>query len=162
MKFNKRDIPKSDGSGGNMFMRLKDGESVTGVCRGEVYEFFIIWENNRSRIVKQSEDGAKSRFRLNLVVHEDGKFIAKIWEFGLTIYNQLSDISDEYNLEETKLKISRRGVGTDTVYMILPLLKEPISPKTLKEISAVHMLILEHKPTVPKSLNPEEPEGWEE
>lgn len=144
MKFVKREIPKSEGG---LFLSLKDGESISGVPRGEVFEFFQVWENRRSRVVNKGEPGAKSRFRVNIVVKEDGKLVAKIWEFGLVIYNQLADMAEEYDLSKTKLKITRRGVDTDTVYMILPLLKEPIPAATLKEIEAIDLNILEHKDT---------------
>jgi hypothetical protein len=148
MKFTKRDIPTGSGTGSNLFLKLKDGESKTGVCRGEIYEFTIKWEGGKSSVCSPDDEGAKTRFRLNFVVHEDGKFVPKIWEYGLIVYNLLSEIAEEYDLEKTKLKITRRGTGTDTVYMILPLLKEPIPAKTLAEIEAVPLLLLEHKESV--------------
>ncbi len=146
MIFNKREIPEGNGKGS--FLKLKDGESKTGVCRGEIHEFAILWANGKSALCSPDDEGAKTRFRLNIIVHEDGKFVCKIWEFGLTLYNQLADIAEEYDLEKTKIKITRRGVGTDTIYMILPLLKEPIPKNVQAEIDAVDLLILEHKESV--------------
>ncbi len=145
MKFYKREIPK--GSSNALFFTLKDGETMNGVCRGELYEFSIKWANNRSSVVSADDPDAKSRFRVNIVVQEPGSqtFVAKIWEFGLTIYNQLADINEEYELSKTKIKIKRVGTGTDTLYMILPLLKEPLSPLVLKEIDAVTLNMLPHK-----------------
>jgi hypothetical protein len=145
MKFTKRDMPERDDRGPGIFLKFKDGESKTGVCRGEVYEFFQVWENGKSQVVARDHADAKSRFRLNFVILEDGKFVPKIFEFGIVVYNLLAEISEEYDLEKTKVKITRRGTGTDTVYMVLPLLKEPISAKTMKEIEAVPLNILEHK-----------------
>ena len=146
MKFTKREIPSGNGGGGNLFLKIGDGESVTGVLRGENYEFYNVWENGKSRICGPDEEGAKSRFRANFVTYEDGKFVAKIWEFPLTVYNQLAEIAEEYDLEKTKLKITRRVIKTDTIYKILPMLKEPIPAKAMKEIEAVPLNILEHKP----------------
>lgn len=145
MKFNKRDLPMGGGQGSTLFFKLKDGESKTGVCRGEIFEFTNKWVNGKSFLCSPDEEGAKSRFRLNIVVQEDGQFTAKIWEFPLTVYNLLADIAEEYDLEKTKIKITRRGTGTDTIYMILPLLKEPIPAKIQNEIDAVPLTILEHK-----------------
>lgn len=149
MKFHKREIPKSEGS--NLFFRLKDGETLNGVCRGEVYEFYIKWANNKSQVVTSDDPEGKSRFRVNIVVQEGQKFVAKVWEFGLTIYNQLSDINEEYDLSKTKLKIKRVGTGTDTIYMILPLLKEPLTPFVLNEIESVTLNMLQHKAPAQKS-----------
>lgn len=158
MKFNKRDAPSGD-SQSSLFVRLKDGESIVGVPRGEVYEFFQVWEGGKSQVVSEDHPNAKSRFRVNLVVHEDGEFKARIWEFGLVIYNQLADIASEYDITQTKLKITRRGTGTDTVYMILPILKEPINAKALKAIEAVPLNILEHKQSEPKVVKNHAPGG---
>lgn len=145
MKLPKREMPTSNGSSGNLFLKFKDGESKTGVFRGEPYEFYQKWVSNKSHVTSADDPEGKSRFRLNFVVLEDGKFVAKIFEFGLTVYGQLADIQEEYDLETIKVKITRRGTGTDTTYMVLPLLKEPIPAKAFKEIESVHMNILEHK-----------------
>jgi hypothetical protein len=148
MKFTKREIKSNSGGGSSMFLKFQDGESKTGVLRGDVYEFYQVWEDGQSKIVEPSHPDGKARFRANLVVQEDGKFVAKIFEFGLTVYNQLADISDEYDIEKTKIKITRRGVKTDTTWMILPLLKEPLGAKALAEIEAVPLQNLEHKQKV--------------
>lgn len=145
MKFTKREVQSGE-KGSNLFLKLADGQSVTGVLRGENYEFYNKWINGKSQLTTADDPEGKSRFRANFVTVEDGRLTAKIWEFPLTVYNQLADIAEEYDLEKTKIKITRRGTGTDTVYMILPLLKEPISAKAIKEIEAVKLNILEHKP----------------
>lgn len=152
MKFPKLDAPASEGSGSNLFLKLKDGESVTGVFRGELYEFFSKWTGNKSIVTSSLDPEGKQRFRANIVVYEDGQFRAKIWEFGRPVCAQLKDINDEYPLDKTKVKITRRGTGTDTTYMILPILKEPLSAKHLAEIEGVALNILEHrdKPEAPQ------------
>lgn len=160
MNFKKREIPK--GEGGNLFLRLKDGESIKGVCRGEIHEFHMKWVGNRSQLCEPNDPEAKFRFRLNIIVPENGSFVPKIWEFGLTIYNQLADIAEEYDLEKTKIKITRRGTGTDTVYLILPLLKEPLTPKQLNEIEAVPLNILEHKESAKQQLAPSSGSEYDE
>lgn len=143
MQFTKREIVQSEGS--NLFLKLKDGESVAGVFRGEIHEFYSKWDGNRSHLSTPLDQEAKCRFRLNFVTKEGAKFVAKIWEFGLVVYNQLADIDAEYPLEETKVKITRRGMKTDTTYMILPLMKEKIDPKTMTAILSVPLNVLEHK-----------------
>jgi hypothetical protein len=67
---------------------------------------------------------------------------AKVWEFGLTVYNQLAELSEDYDLETTKLKISRRGEGKNTIWSVIPLAKEKLTPAMLAEIEAVDLNIL--------------------
>lgn len=145
MKFQKREMPAGEGKG--TFLKFKDGESKVGVLRGEVYEFFQMWEGGKSQVVPEEHPGAKSRFRLNFVTKEEGEVKAKIFEFGLTIYNQLAEISEDYDLEQTAVKITRRGTGTDTIYMIIPAKEQP-SASQLKTIQAIPLNPLEHKEAV--------------
>lgn len=146
MKFQKRVLKRlSDGGGSNLFLKIGDGESNKGVCRGEVYEFYQKWEGGRSQVVTADDPSGKSRFRVNLIVEEDGVLVAKIWEFGLPVYNQLSDINEEYDVDKTKIKISRRGSGKGTEWAVLPLLKEPLSERQLKDISSVKLNLLDHR-----------------
>jgi len=129
-----------------LFLKLKDGEDIKGVCRGHVYEFFVKWENNKSLVVEGSDPDARSRYRINFVTNIDGKFVAKVWEFSQTICNKLADLAEEYDLSKTKIKIKRSGTGTDTDYSIIPLLKEPIPDKIMKEIEEVELQVLNIKP----------------
>lgn len=148
MKFTKRE-PKSDGNKPNLFLQLKNGESATGVLRGEIYEFFIKWVNGKSEQVRANDPEGKSRFKVNIVVNEEGKFVAKIWEFSFFVYNDLANIASEYDITKTKIKITRNGSGTETRYLILPLLKEPLGPKAMEQIEAVKLNILnKDKPNV--------------
>jgi hypothetical protein len=146
MQFTKRELVQ--GEGGNLFLKLKDGESVTGVFRGEIYEFYSRWDGNRSKVTSVDDPEGKSRFRLNFVTKEENKLVAKIWEFGVGIYNQLADLNEDYSLEETKVKITRRGTGTDTTYNILPT-KDKLDEKALNAIAEVGLQVLEHKQEVP-------------
>lgn len=142
MKFSKREVVQNESG---LFLKLKDGESVSGVFRGDIYEFHSKWTGNRSQLTTPDDPEGRARFRLNFVTKEDKKLVAKIWEFPVAVYNQLADIHEEYSLEETKIKITRRGTGTDTTYMILPLLKEKMSPAIMTEVLSVPLSILEHK-----------------
>lgn len=132
-----------------LFLKLSDGESVNGVFRGEIYEFKIKWEANKSQVVGDTDPDGKARFRLNFVTYDQAekKFVAKVFEFGLVVYGQLASINEEYPLENTKIKITRRGTGTSTEYIILPLIgtQHALSPPVLKQIEAVPLNMLEHK-----------------
>lgn len=148
MKFQKR--PQSESLVGNNFLKVKDGESVNVIPRGEIYEYYVKWEGGKSHVVARDE-GGKVRYRVNVVVKEDDKLVAKIWEFGVPVYDQLAAINEEYDVTRTKIKVTRHGEKLDTTYMLLPLLKEPISEAMLKTIGGIDLHILEPKTSKPVS-----------
>ena len=154
MKMPKRDTQES--TGGGIFLKLNDGESVSGVFRGEVHTFYSYWDQatRRSVIVDADHDLARARYRLNFITKdESGQLVAKIWEFAGPFYDLLQEINEEYALEETTIKVTRKGLGKDTEYYPLPLLKQPLTAKALEQIAAVKLQTLNHPPqnAAPKS-----------
>jgi len=148
MKFKNQDeLPETGGS--KNFLKLKDKESVQGIFRGDLYEFYILWENGKSTVVDENTSGAKFRFRVNFVMKEGSSYVPKIFEQGLTVYNQLRELHDEYGLDEIIVKITRNGTGTDTTYSVLPLLKQQISSATMDYLSKMSLLPLEHNQNIP-------------
>lgn len=153
-------IPKREvQSGGGLFLVLKDGESINGVFRGEIHEHFIKWVNNKSVPVGHEDPEGKVRFKVNFVTYRDNKFQALIWDFPQTVYNLMADINIEYPLETTKVKISRRGTGTDTEYSILPLLAEKVklTQALINQIGSIALNVLDTKPTTPQPQS----NGWD-
>ncbi len=142
MKFRK--VETGGEEGGSKFLKIRSGEAVRGVCRGELYEFFQVWENGKPQRVASGTKGAKPRFRINFVVKEDSKFVAKIFEFGVMINNMLHELSEDYDLSETVLKISRSGSGLETEYAVIPLKDAP----PIGEIKKVELQILDHKDVI--------------
>jgi hypothetical protein len=142
MKF--RTLPESEGGGSDKFLKIKPNDNVKIVLRGEIYEYFVKWEGGKSIVVKENQ-GGKLRFRVNALLfdQEQKKFVAKIWEFGQAVYRQLADVNEEYDLETTKIKVSRKGEGKETEYNVLPLLKEPLSDQVLKMINETPLNVLE-------------------
>lgn len=142
MKFRK-DLPEPQGNGS--FIKLKDQESVSGIFRGKIYEFFVIWENKKAKIVPEGTPGSKFRFRINFVIKEGTTYVPKVLEQGRTVYDSLAAIHEEYNLEQTLIKITRKGTETDTTYSLLPLLKQEISAETMNYLDKMALLPLESK-----------------
>lgn len=71
-------------------------------------------------------DNVKWRFRVNVVPAEAGKEPqAKIFEHGAMVYEQLFDLSKEYDLSQTVIAITRTGSGLRTTYKIMPAAKQP-------------------------------------
>lgn len=151
MKFT--EDPQTNNSGG-LFIKLKDGESVTGIFRGEPKVFYVQWNNGKSSECSKGAEGAKFRFRINIVVNEDKKYVAKILEQGALVYSDLKALNEEYPLEETLVKITRNGTGTDTTYTVMPMRAQPDS-KTLSAIALVELNSLESKEKTEKDFGPE-------
>lgn len=119
----------SDGGSKN-YLKLKDGESVTGIFRGEPYDFRTHWGNGRSTVCTgaacpECKAGGKSsfRFRINFITSENGALVAKVFEQGKSVYSALGSLhSTGYDLTKTKVSITRHGSGkNDTQYNVLPL-----------------------------------------
>lgn len=135
-----------DSNGGSKnFLKLKDKESVTVIFRGEPHEFYIAWENNKSKIVEKGSPRAQFRFRINVILKENGTLVSKVWEQGATVYNMLRDFNEEVDLEQTFLKISRNGEGKQTSYTLIPTTKTKMTKELQAQIDAIPLQALEHK-----------------
>lgn len=139
MKF--RDLPDSGGS--KNFVKLKDKESISGIFMGDVHEFFTVWENGKTKHVPEDTPGASLRFRVNFVVKEGAVYVPKIFEQSKTVYRQLSELHEEYDLESIVVKITRNGSGkNDTTYSFLPILKQPLSAQAVEHLKTIQLLPL--------------------
>lgn len=113
--------PKESSGGGN-YLRMKDGDSFKVVLQGDPYEFSTLWEQGKSRVVPDGTPKASFRFRINAVLKEDGKYVAKIWEQGARVYKALKALADDYDLSQTVLKVTRSGsTKDDTSYAVVPM-----------------------------------------
>lgn len=142
MKFPKRATPQSDGISAANYLKIADGQSVTGVLRGNLFEFWQKWpQGGVKEKFAHATPGAIQRFKVNIVIPENGKLAAKVFEFGPRVYDQFSDASAEFDLAKTKIKISRRGSEKNTVWTVMPL--GPVDAKALKAIEAINLNILD-------------------
>jgi len=155
MKPRKREQPASSEG---KFLKLADGESKIGVFRGDMYEFHSKWDGRRGVPVGPDDPDGKLRFRANFVVYEKGGFKPYIFEFGIMVNNILADIADVYDLDKTKIKITRQGVKTDTVYMILPVPGD-IPASSLNALANLELLPLAHEV---KNAPSQEDQSWGE
>lgn len=146
MKF-RDDLP--EGGGSKNFLKLKDKESVVGIFRGALHDFFILWDNGKSTPVDEGTPNAKFRFRVNFVVKDGASYVPKIFEQGLIVYKTLSELHNEYDLAKTVVKITRNGTGTDTTYSVLPLLKQTLSTDAEAYLDKLELLPLESKVSRP-------------
>lgn len=148
MKFEHVQMKQSDGGGNGTFLKVEDGKSVNVVFAGELFKFYQSWpQGGTKQVFTEPTAGASVRFKANVIIHEDGKFIAKIWEFPASVNNMLFEISNELDITKTKCKISRMGGGKKTQWMVFPL--GPVDAKSLKAIEAVELLPLKPQDAQP-------------
>lgn len=152
MKFTrKNEAPKS---GGDKYIKLKSGESIYGVFRGEIFEFYQKWENGKSLTVEKSSPGAKVRFEANFITMVDGKFVAKIFGFPLSVYSQLEEINREYgDVTKIKVKVTRHGEKLETEWNVLPIMsdREKLNAQSLDAVESVPLNILNNRVQVSSS-----------
>jgi hypothetical protein len=128
---NFKELPKQDGN--SNFVKIEDKGSIVAVLRGEPVDFYIHWEGGKSSpcTMGNCEQCAKGnkrkfRFKINVAVFNGKEWEAKVFEQGSLVYEQLHELQKAgYQLDETALRISRSGTGTDTSYSIVPSPKKP-------------------------------------
>lgn len=139
-----------DVSGPSNFIKLKDGEDVRGICRGDIFEQWVIWENRVKTVVEEGTPGAKFNFKVNFIVKEGTSYVAKILEGGAQIYKQLAALSKEWELEETVIVIRRDGVELNTEYTVMPAPpKQQVTKEALEFIKEIDLNDLGEKPESP-------------
>jgi hypothetical protein len=150
MKF-KAPAPKSGSSeGGSLYVRLKDGESIKFTPRGEIYEFYSVFGTRGE--VSPDTPGAKLKYKVNVIINDNGTLVAKIYEFGMTVYEQLYHMSMVCDVTKTKFQLSRRGsTKENTQYTLIPVINEPLGPQVLAAFDKITLNILDrNKPTESK------------
>jgi len=145
-------------SKGNLFVKLGDGESIKGVLRGDLWDFHSHWVGNKSELCPGQSNcqhcaddiKARFRFRVNLVVNENGAFTAKLFEGGWTIYKALELLQETgYDLETTTVQISRKGEKLETEWTVMPVPNGVLAGEVLSAVSAVKLLDLDWKKDKP-------------
>lgn len=147
LKFNRQIEESSDN-----YVKLKSGESIVGVLRGDTLEQYKHWVDKKPILC--SEGGCelcatgnrrKFSFKVNFLTKDNGVWTAKILDKGASVYKEFKNLSDnDWDLEKTWIKITRQGDGLDTEYSVTPSKKE-LSAAELKQISEVELLDLEEK-----------------
>lgn len=124
MKFSAKKIPSED------FIKFETGKPVKGLLRGEFYEFYQHWVNQKP--IKcpganceycKAGDKAKFTFRVNMLVkNERNEYEPKILAQGKMLYNSLRNVNsillgEGEQLEEFNISILKEGSGmNDTKY----------------------------------------------
>lgn len=145
MKFTE-ESSKTNGGGSGKYLRIDDGESSYVILRGEMATSYQKWTGTTYEVANKGDAGASLRFRVNAIVFEDKKPVAKILDGGGHLYFDFKSINDEYLLESTLIKISRAGVGKNTRYTVIPAgPKLQPDAKVMATVEAVPLHSLEAK-----------------
>lgn len=160
MKFRADLVSTPMGEGGNgPRLKLKDGETATGIFAGEFNIFYQNWPKGGIKHVSDEPfAGAQMRFEINFVVKEGSTYTPKLFEGGLKVYKQLAALHDEYGLDETVFKITRSGMDKQTTYTFMPAKQAPTA-ETLKQIKELALIPLGKKSVpnlAPQSSSSEE------
>jgi hypothetical protein len=148
---------KSEGQGIKNLLKLKPGESITGVFKGDPVDYQQHWVGGRGVICEgaacpycqeKDEEGKPLkpgfRFRINFLTLENSQWTAKVFEQGYTVYKNLRSLHEsDYNLEKTLVKITRYGSDKTTTYQIVPLPKHEVSPELEKRFKTIKLNELE-------------------
>lgn len=142
MKF-KATPPKAIGN----LVKLKAGEEIDGVFRGEPVEFFAHWPGKRS--VRCSGDGCphcnagdapRFRFQVNFATLENGALVAKVFEGSGQTYDMLKALNKGSPLEWLKVKLMRQGSGqNDTRYFVMSLPDQNWNPEAKRQLEALKL-----------------------
>ncbi len=164
--------PRQKGSSIKNLLKLKDGESFTGVFQGEPRTFFQHWSDGHSAPCTRNEEGGcdackagdkgSFRFRVNLVAFTDGAWGARVFEGGGMVYDQLVGLAKEYDLAVTKVRISRTGSKmNDTRYTIMPTKDSVLPAEVLASIARVQLNPLGDGAAIDASDEPAADDAWD-
>lgn len=162
MKFPEVGGGKGDGGPGNgTFLKLKDGDKVTGVFMGDPAIFRQHWIGGRSAPCQgkaecehcKTGDKAKFRFRINMITKIDGVYVAKVFENGYGMYLDLKELHESaYDLPTTVVILSRSGEGTDTRYRVLPAKNNGgLKAEDFKKLANIPLNKLTEEPEAPET-----------
>lgn len=122
---------RTEGGGGGLFIKMGDGDKLTGVFRGDPAVRRVHWVQSSGTYdpcgggdCGLCADGnkAKTRFKINIIVKDNNVYVAKIFDGSYGTYLELKALHEGgYDLEKTAVEITRKGTGTDTRFTILPL-----------------------------------------
>lgn len=125
------------------FIKLKDGESVTGVLRGEEIQKWQKFNNRTKRYEESShDDGGQFKFLINFIVKDNEEYKAKWLQGTWKTRKKIKALAQTKDLSLHPITVSRKGsTMSDTEYTVT--VGSPLSEKTLQIVNSVDLLTLE-------------------
>lgn len=110
-------IKSREESGQSNHLKFKDGDSYEGIFRGEPHIFYATFKDPKE--YPEWAEGRSFKFKINFIIRENGKPVARIFKGGAKVRDALIDAQSEYGLD-CVFKIKRTGsTKEDTRYSIL-------------------------------------------
>ena len=135
--------PTAGGDSKLDIVRLKDGDSVTGILIGDFHTYYAKFNGKYFQWAERGQEGAKFRFRVNMAVKENNDWQLKVLENGSMLYEALFTLNEEYPLEETVITIKRKGSGAnDTEYTPMPSAKVKLTKEDAAYLAKLEPLDL--------------------
>lgn len=141
--------PGRSGGDGKDYLRIQDGQEVTGVFRGEPILVAKHWDKQNFKgickgegceLCAQGGTKLKERFRINFITKEDGNYVAKVCEQGKPFWHQLDKLAKKFDpLDRCLVEISRTGSGLETKYTILPAKEWQVNEALEAKLRAVKL-----------------------
>lgn len=144
-------FPSSNSGGGSKnYLSLKGGESVQGVLRGDPHIYHQHWTGQNSSLCSGRDSCEKCkagekpafRFKLNMIIKENGALSVKVLNQGWKLYQQLRGLHESgWDLEKNSIRLSRTGTTkNDTVYNVSPIPNGTVSAAFEKQLAAVKLI----------------------
>lgn len=126
-------------AGGSQFVKLEDGQSVTGVFQGEPLEYKknFKMKTEYPMGLPVYPEGTSNSFKINFLVFKDGKFTPHVFQGSGKAAVTLEKVVAKYGMDYM-FEISRSGSGTKTTYSFLP--ERSLTAEEKTEVKA-HKLI---------------------
>lgn len=128
-------------SGGSQFVKLEDGQSITGVFQGDPLEYkknFKLKTEYPMGLPVYPE-GTTNSFKINFIVLKDGKCQPHVFNGSGKASVALEKVVSKYGMDYV-YEISRNGSGTKTTYTFLP--ERSLTPEEKTEVKAQTLIEL--------------------
>lgn len=116
------------------FVKLGDGQTVTGVFRGEIKTFYQAYIDGKYKIVPKDDPNGFFRFNVNLIVKEGGNLLAKVFQGNWHDYKALKALNEEFTLEHIFVKITQTGERQTKRLAFMPISKQKPDQAQLSEV----------------------------
>lgn len=125
------------------YLKIKDGESVTGILVGELYTYYQTGFGPTAKVVGPGQ--GKERHRANIAINGLFGFEIKIWEFGSKLCDDLASLSAAgWDMDKTFITISRSGTTKETTrWTVTPNKREPTTIE-MNTLSGLELNKLDH------------------
>lgn len=116
------------------FLKIGEGNSIVGVFRGDPEIYYQIFENGKYKVVSKETPGSQFKFAINFVMKENGALVSKIFQGNWHDLKALKALHEEFNLEETYVKVSQSGERQNKRLSFMPMTKQKPDQASIRSV----------------------------